>query len=139
MMHFMRAVPAPSLRPLLHRLQLVNEGAFAHLVGEQLPPQLLQLAQLPSALGGIGLPNLPHLGIIARTTALRTIERLSCADNHLRQACHAEQPFLIAQLRPLVPVPPQGLIGDLERDSPGVSIYQLQKQLRRAVNNHSQA
>eukprot|EP00971_Amphidinium_carterae_P181426 3599260-Amphidinium_carterae.1 len=92
------------------------------MIGDQLSPDLRRLAQLPTVFGGIGLPDLAQLGIIARTTALRTIERLPSADTHLRQACHAEQPFLLAALGPLVSTPPQGLIGDLERDNPGVSI-----------------
>eukprot|EP00971_Amphidinium_carterae_P220727 4382113-Amphidinium_carterae.1 len=64
------------------------------------------------------LPNHPQLGIIARTTALCTIERLPQADVHLRQACHVEQLFLLEHLGQGVSIPPQGLIGDWERDSP---------------------
>eukprot|EP00971_Amphidinium_carterae_P034236 673930-Amphidinium_carterae.2 len=117
--------------PVPTTLAAVNDRGFEQLIEGQVPPALFQLAQLP-------LPNLPHSSIFARTTALRTIVRLAIADILLRQACHAEQPFMLDQLRPLVSVPPQGLIGDLERDSLGVSIHLLQKQLRRAVTNHSQ-
>eukprot|EP00971_Amphidinium_carterae_P342535 6481880-Amphidinium_carterae.3 len=75
---------------------------------------ILQLGQLPTALGRIGIPNLVQLGILARITALRTIERLPQADVHLRQACHVEQPFLLEHLGQWVSIPPQGLISSLD-------------------------
>eukprot|EP00971_Amphidinium_carterae_P264940 5255443-Amphidinium_carterae.3 len=120
------------MQPMLQQLQGTIVLACELLLGSTLPDQLLQLSQLPTAMGGIGMPNLPQLGILARTTAPRTIERLPHADVHLRQACHVEQPFLLDHLDKWVSIPPQGLIGDLERDSPGVSVHLLQKQLRRS-------
>eukprot|EP00971_Amphidinium_carterae_P264715 5251241-Amphidinium_carterae.1 len=60
LMHFMRAVPTPSMQPMLQQLQGTIVRACELLLGSTISDQLSQLGQLPTALGGIGMPNLPQ-------------------------------------------------------------------------------
>ena len=70
----------------------------------------LHLARLPVTAGGLGLPHLPTLALIARTSCLATLPRAAHTDSFRQTLVRQEGDLLLACLRGLSgpqPSPPQ--------------------------------
>ena len=61
----------------------------------------LQLAKLPVTAGGLGLPDLPILALIARTACIATLPRAARTDSFRHELIRQEGDDLLERLRGL--------------------------------------
>ena len=97
----------------------------------------LHLAKLPVTAGGLGLPHLPTLALIARASCIATLPRAAHTDSFRHTLVRQEGEFLLERLRGISEKHPAQMAGDLMDAPPGHSLRHLSHKLTKSV--HSRA
>ena len=87
------------------------------------------LARLPIQAGGLYLPHLPRLAVIARTAALATMPTASRTTSYRHNLLKEERAELFARLRGFCHTEPTALAGDLDDTLQGMSLRHLSRKL----------
>ena len=87
------------------------------------------LARLPIQAGGLYLPHLPSLAVIARTAALATMPRASRTASYRHNLLKEERAELFACLRGFCHTEPTAVAGNLDDPPPGMSLRHLSRKL----------
>ena len=93
----------------------------------------VRLAKLPVTAGGLGLPHLPTLALVARASCIATLPRAAHTDIFLRQ----EGAHLLERLRGISEKHPAQMSGDLMDAPPGLGLRHLSRKLTRSINSRA--
>ena len=97
----------------------------------------LHLAKLPVTAGGLGLPHLPTLALIARASRIATLPRAAHTDSFRHTLVRQEGDLLLERLRGISEKHPAQMAGDLLDAPPGLSLRHLSRKLTKSI--HSKA
>ena len=89
----------------------------------------LRVARLPVSAGGLGLPHLPSLAVIARCAALATMSRASDTALYRQTLIDSESDTFFHRLRDVCDRDPASLAGNLVDPPPGLSLRHLSRKL----------
>ena len=97
----------------------------------------LHLAKLPVTAGGLGLPDLPVLALVARTACIATLPRAEHTDPFRQQLICQEGGILLERLRGLSERHPSQMAGDLSDPPPGLSLRHLSRKLTKSIQSRA--
>ena len=107
--------------------QLMGQPAFT--------ADQLHLAKLPVTAGGLGLPHLPTLALIARTSCNATLPRAAHTDPFRQTLVRQEGDSLLERLRGISEKHPAQMAGDLSDAPPGLSLRHLSRKLTKSIHS----
>ena len=93
-------------------------------------------AKLPVTAGGLGLPDLPVLALIARTACIATLPRAEHTDSFRHYLIRQEGDDLLERLRGLSERHPTQMAGDLS-DPPPLSLRHLSRKLTKSIQSRA--
>ena len=128
--HLLRAHPISETAELTEILQEGLQDAVRQLMG--IPSDTadqLSVARLPVSAGGLGLPHLPSLAVIARCAALATMPRASDTALYRQTLTDSERDNLFHRLRDVCDREPSTLAGNLVDPPQGLSLRHLSRKL----------
>ena len=100
--HLLRAHPVHQTQEMCQNLQDAMLNTVRQLMGQPgFTADQLQLAKLPVTAGGLGLPDLPVLALIARTACVATLPRAAHTDPFTHDLIRQEGDDLLERLRGL--------------------------------------
>ena len=118
--HLLRAHPVSETAELTEILQEGLQDAVRQLIGiPSTTADQLAVARLPVSAGGLGLPHLPSLAVIARCAALATMPRASDTALYRQALIDSESSTLFHRLRDVCDREPSTLAGNLVDPPPG--------------------
>ena len=128
--HLLRAHPVSETTELTEILQEGLQDAVRQLVGTpSTTADQLAVARLPVSAGGLGLPHLPSLAVIARSAALATMPRALDTASYRQNLIDAERSDLFHRLRDVCDREPSTLAGNLVDPPQGLSLRHLSRKL----------
>ena len=128
--HLLRAHPVSETTELTEMLQEGLQDAVRQLMGvPSTTADQLHVARLPVSAGGLGLPHLPSLAVIARCSALATMPRASDTASYRQTLLDSESGMLFHRLRDVCDRDPATLAGNLVDPPPGLSLRHLSRKL----------
>ena len=95
----------------------------------------LHLAKLLATAGGLGLPHLPTLALVARASCVATLPRAAHTDLFRQGLVRQEGANLLERLRGMSEKHPTQMAGDLTDVPPGLSLRHLSRKLARSINS----
>ena len=117
--HLLRAHPVDQTQEMCQNLQDALLNTVRQLMGQPaLTADQLHLAKLPVTAGGLGLPDLPVLALIARTACIATLPRAAHTDSFRHDLIRQEGDDLLERLRGLSERHPTQMAGDLSDPPP---------------------
>ena len=138
MVHLLRARPVEQTQELCDTLQDALLDAVRQLLGQPTTTaDQIHLAKLPVTAGGLGLPHLPTLALIARASCIATLPRAAHTDSFRHTLVRQEGDHLLERLRGISEKHPAQLAGDLMDAPPGLSLRHLSRKLTKSI--HSKA
>ena len=136
--HLLRAHPVEQTQEMCDTLQDALLNTVRQLLGQPtLTADQLHLAKLPVTAGGLGLPHLPTLALIARASCIATLPRAAYADSFRHALVRQEGDSLLECLRGISEKHPAQMAGDLMDAPPGLSLRHLSHKLTKSI--HSRA
>ena len=100
--HLLRAHPVEQSQEMCETLQDALIDTVRQLIGQPgITADQLQLAKLPVTAGGLGLPDLPTLALVARASCIATLPRADRTDSFRRDLVRQEGGLLLERLRGL--------------------------------------
>ena len=128
--HLLRAHPVSETTELTEMLQEGLQDAVRQLMGvPSTHADQLHVARLPVSAGGLGLPHLPSLAVIARCSALATMPRAADTASYRQTLLDSESDMLFHRLRDVCDRDPVTLAGNLVDPPPGLSLRHLSRKL----------
>ena len=128
--HLLRAHPVSETAELTDILQEGLQDTVRQLLGvPSTTADQLRVARLPVSAGGLGLPHLPSLAVIARCAALATMPRASDTARYRQTLLDSETDLLFHRLRDVCDRDPATLAGNLVEPPPGLSLRHLSRKL----------
>ena len=97
----------------------------------------LHLAKLPVTAGGLGLPDLPTLALVARTSCIATLLRADHTEPYRQDLVRQEGALLLERLRGLSERHPTQMAGDLSDAPPGLSLRHLSRKLTKSIQSRA--
>ena len=98
--HLLRAHPVEQTQEMCDNLQNALLNTVRQLMGQPgFTADQLHLAKLPVTAGGLGLPDLPVLALVARTACIATLPRADQTDPFRHQLICQEGGILLERLR----------------------------------------
>ena len=95
----------------------------------------LHLAKLPVTAGGLGLPHLPTLALVARASCIATLPRAAHTDLFRQNLVRQEGDNLLERLRGISEKHPAQMAGDLMDAPQGLRLRHLSRKLTRSINS----
>ena len=136
--HLLGAHPVEHTRELCDTLQNALNDTVRQLFGQPiLTADQLHLAKLPVTMGGLGLPHLPTLALIARTSCIATLPRAAHTDPFRESLVRQERAYLLDRLRDISGKPPGQMAGDLLGAPAGLSLRHLSRKLTRSIHSNA--
>ena len=136
--HLLRAHPVEQTQEMCDTLQDALLDTVRQLLGQPtLTADQIHLAKLPVTAGGLGLPHLPTLALIARASRIATLPRAAYTDSFRHTLVRQEGDFLLERLRGISEKHPAQMAGDLLDAPPGLSLRHLSCKLTKSI--HSRA
>ena len=136
--HLLRAHPVEQTQEMCDTLQDALLDTVRQLLGQPtITADQLHLAKLPVTAGGLGLPHLPTLALIARASCIATLPRAAHTDSFRHTLVRQEGDFLLERLRGISEKHPAQMAGDLMDAPPGLSLRHLSRKLTKSI--HSKA
>ena len=136
--HLLRAHPVEQTQELCDTLQDALIDTVRQLIGQPgMTADQLQLAKLPVTAGGLGVPDLPTLALVARASCIATLPRADRTDSFRKDLVRHEGGLLLERLRGLSERYPSQMAGDLSEPPPGLSLRHLSRKLTKSI--HSRA
>ena len=127
--HLLRAHPVEQTQEMCDSLQDALLSTVRQLMGQpSFTADQLHLAKLPVTAGGLGLPDLPVLALIARTACIATLPRAEQTDTFRKELIRREGDVLMERLRGISERHPTHMAGDLSDPPPGLSLPPLKPQ-----------
>ena len=108
-----------------------------HLLRAHPVAQTQEVAKLPVTAGGLGLPDLPTLALVARASCIATLPRADRTDSFRKELVRQEGGLLLERLRGISERHPTQMAGDLTEPPPGLSLRHLSRKLTKSI--HSRA
>ena len=128
--HLLRAHPVFDTRELCEQLQgTLHEAVRQSLDSPSISADQWDIAKLPIQAGGLHLPHLPSLAVIARTAALATMPRASRTTTYKQNLLKQEKAELCSRLRGFCHTEPNALAGNLDDPPQGMSLRHLSRKL----------
>ena len=128
--HLLRAHPISETAELTEILQEGLQDAVRQLIGvPSTTADQLAVARLPVSAGGLGLPHLPSLAVIARCAALATTPRASDTALYRQTLIDSERNNLFHRLRDVCDREPSTLASNLVDPPQGLSLRHLSRKL----------
>ena len=121
--HLLRAHPVEQTQEMCDTLQATLIDTVRQLLGQpSITADQIQLAKLPVTAGGLGLPDLPTLALVARTSCIATLPRQSEQISFAKTLSDKREHFL-DRLRGLALSErhPSQMAGDLSEPPPGLT------------------
>ena len=98
--HLLRAHPVEQTQEMCDTLQDALLDTVRQLLGQPtITADQLHLAKLPVTAGGLGLPHIPTLALIARASCIATLPRAAHTDSFRHTLVRQEGDFLLERLR----------------------------------------
>ena len=97
----------------------------------------VQLAKLPVTAGGLGLPDLPTLALVARASCIATLPRAERMDSFRKELVKQEGTLLLERLRGISERHPTQMAGDLSKPPPGLSLRHLSRKLTKSIQSRA--
>ena len=117
--HLLRAHPVEQTQELCDTLQDALIDTVRQLIGQPgMTANQLQLAKLPVTAGGLGLPDLPTLALVARASCIATLPRAAHTESFRKDLVKQEGGVLLERLRGLSERHPTQMAGDLSEPPP---------------------
>ena len=136
--HLLRAHPVEQTQEMCDNLQNALLNTVRQLMGQpSFTADQLHLAKLPVTAGGLGLPDLPVLALIARTACIATLPRAEQTDPFRQQLIRQEGDVLLERLRGLSERHPSQMAGDLSNPPPGLSLRHLSRKLTKSIQSRA--
>ena len=136
--HLLRAHPVEQTQEMCDSLQDALLDTVRQLIGQpSLTADQLHLAKLPVTAGGLGLPDLPALALIARTACIATLPRAEQTDSFRKELIRREGDVLIDRLRGISERHPTHMAGDLSDPPPGLSLRHLSRKLTKSIQSRA--
>ena len=136
--HLLRAHPVEQTQEMCDTLQDALLDTVRQLRGQPaFTADQIHLAKLPVTAGGLGLPHLPTLALIARASCIATLPRAAHTDPFRSTLVRQEGETLLERLRDISEKHPAQLAGDLSDAPPGLSLRHLSRKLTTSI--HSRA
>ena len=136
--HLFRAHPVEQTQKMCDTLQDALIDTVRQLMGQPgFTADQLQLAKLPVTAGGLGLPDLPTLALVARTSCIATLPRADRTDSFRKDLVNQEGGMLLERLRNLSEGHPTQMAGDLSDPPPGLSLRHLSRKLTKSIQSRA--
>ena len=136
--HLLRAHPVEQTQEMCDNLQNALLNTVRQLMGQPgFTADQLHLAKLPVTAGGLGLPDLPVMALIARTACIATLPRAEQTDPFRQQLICQEGGILLERLRGLSERHPSQMAGDLSNPPPGLSLRHLSRKLTKSIQSRA--
>ena len=130
MVHLLRAHPVSDTRELCETLQdQLHETVRQCIDQPSISAEQWAVARLPIQAGGLYLPHLPSLAVIARTAALATMPRASRTTKYRQNLLQDERAELFSRLRGFCHTEPSAVAGNLDDPPQGMSLRHLSRKL----------
>ena len=128
--HLLRAHPVSDTRELCETLQDQLHDTVRQCIDQpSISADQWAVARLPIQAGGLYLPHLPSLAVIARTAALATMPRASHTTRYRQNLLQAERAELFSRLRGFCHTEPSAVAGNLDDPPQGMSLRHLSRKL----------
>ena len=128
--HLLRAHPVSDTREMCETLQdQLHETVRQCMDQPSISADQWAVARLPIQAGGLYLPHLPSLAIIARTAALATMPRASHTTTYRQNLLQEERAELFSRLRGFCHTEPSAVAGNLDDPPQGMSLRHLSRKL----------
>ena len=128
--HLLRAHPVSDTRELCETLQDMLQDTVRQCIDKPaISAEQWDLARLPIQAGGLYLPHLPSLAVIARTAALATMPRASHTTRYRQNLLQEERAELFSRLRGFCHTEPTAVAGNLDDPPQGMSLRHLSRKL----------
>ena len=136
--HLLRAHPVEQTQEMCQNLQDALLNTVRQLMGQPgFTADQLHLAKLPVTAGGLGLPDLPVLALIARTACIATLPRAEHTDSFTHHLIRQEGDDLLERLRGISERHPTQMAGDLSDPPPGLSLRHLSRKLTKSIQSRA--
>ena len=136
--HLLRAHPVQQTQEMCDSLQDALLDTVRQLMGQpSFTADQLHLAKLPVTAGGLGLPDLPVLALIARTACIATLPRAEQTDSFRKELIQREGDVLMERLRGISERHPTHMAGDLSDPPPGLSLRHLSRKLTKSIQSRA--
>ena len=127
--HLLRAHPVEQTQEMCDTLQDALVDTVRQLLGQPcLSADQILLAKLPVTAGGLGLPDLPTLALVARASCIATPPRAERTDPFRTELVRQEGGLLLERLRSISEKHPAQMAGDLSEPPPGLQSPTLKPQ-----------
>ena len=137
MAHLLRAHPVEQTQEMCDTLQDALADAVRQLLGQPtIAADQLRLAKLPVTAGGLGLPHLPTLALVARASCIAApCPGQRALISFAKVLSDKEGANLLERLRRISERHPTQMAGDLMDAPPGLSLRHLSRKLTRSINS----
>ena len=136
--HLLRAHPVEQTQEMCDTLQDALVDAVRQLLGQPyISADQIHLAKLPVAAGGLGLPDLPTLALVARASCIATLPRAERTDSLRKELVRQEGGLLLERLRGISERHPAQMAGDLSEPPPGLSLRHLSRKLTKSIQSRA--
>ena len=134
--HLLRAHPVEQTQELCDTLQDALVDTVRQLMGQHgFTADQLHFAKLTVTAGGLGLPDLPTLALVARASCIATLPRADHTEPYRQDLVRQEGAMLLERLRGLSERHPTQMAGDLSDAPPGLSLRHLSRKLTKSIQS----